>query len=469
MVRGSGRRRAVQAAVAAGAMVAASMLAGPGTAQAAGCDAWAGRYTAAPQIEPGNAADAGVAAVSACDVWIVSSVARSVGSGTVTQTLTEHWTGGQQPAVVPSPNPAQGPLAANVLTAVSAASATNAWAVGYYTEDRSTRHGLLLHWDGSTWTQVATPGISRLTAVSATSASNVWAAGVDDLLQPVFLHNTGTGWTRAPSPTITPNGGNVPVAGLSATSPSDAWAVGDLRTTDGSSPVIYHWDGSQWSRMPGPDGAPAGTFLTAVSATSPTDVWAAGLVSVGVNLTNNVILHWDGQHWQLKPSPNPGTGSDGFVNQVTALTAASPFNAWAVGVYKTSGQNVFHNLLLHWNGQSWALMPTPDPADFLNQLVAVAASPDGSLWLAGAAAPVSLTPQRATVIQLVKIPDVIGMTVHDAQVTMAGAGLVTQTRAVTPPAPGCNPATADTVIATSPPPRALAAPPVTLAFCNIPS
>jgi len=65
------------------------------------------------------------------------------------------------------------------LNGVAATSATNAWAVGATTSGKT----LILHWNGTRWTQVTSPSPSSakygndLSAVTATSASSAWAVG----------------------------------------------------------------------------------------------------------------------------------------------------------------------------------------------------------------------------------------------------------------------------------------------------
>jgi hypothetical protein len=62
---------------------------------------------------------------------------------------------------------------------VAAASASNAFAVGNYRAGSAVK-SLIVHWNGHTWKQVASPSPgsgSSLTSVAATSASNVWAVG----------------------------------------------------------------------------------------------------------------------------------------------------------------------------------------------------------------------------------------------------------------------------------------------------
>ena len=65
---------------------------------------------------------------------------------------------------------------------MAATSASDAWAVGFDytgTADQS----MIVHWDGTSWTQTATPDLGAATignglnAVGASSAGNVWAVG----------------------------------------------------------------------------------------------------------------------------------------------------------------------------------------------------------------------------------------------------------------------------------------------------
>jgi hypothetical protein len=87
---------------------------------------------------------------------------------------------------------------------------------------------------------------------------------------------------------------------VSASSPSDIWAVGQ---------AVIHFDGATWTDFPAPgiDGV-APSEMKCVADISPTDTWAAGNVSgptiLGAGPTNQpVIEHWDGTQWSVFPSP----------------------------------------------------------------------------------------------------------------------------------------------------------------------
>ena len=71
----------------------------------------------------------------------------------------------------------------NVLNAVAATSACNAWAVGYYKNGSGVPQTLVERWDGSAWKvqKNANPGgsthLNELYGVAAVSSSDVWAVG----------------------------------------------------------------------------------------------------------------------------------------------------------------------------------------------------------------------------------------------------------------------------------------------------
>lgn len=106
-----------------------------------------------------------------------------------------------------SPNVAPDTGARNsLLFGVSSLSASQAWAVGYYDTPAIIQQTLVLHWDGSRWTQVPSPNPggqnnSALADVSARSSSDAWAVGNIDSAQvselTLVLHWNGTSWSQA--------------------------------------------------------------------------------------------------------------------------------------------------------------------------------------------------------------------------------------------------------------------------------
>ncbi len=129
------------------------------------------------------------------------------------------------------------------------------------------------------WTggQPANPGgLGHLSAVTMLSACNVWAAGVGGNGTLIEHWTGGSSWTVVPSPD--PGGGFNFLTSIRGTSPTDIWAVGSYSNPGGSTVkgLILHWDGTSWTQTPSPSPGPAGSELTGVTATSATDAWAVG-------------------------------------------------------------------------------------------------------------------------------------------------------------------------------------------------
>jgi hypothetical protein len=97
----------------------------------------------------------GVSAESGTDAWAVGDYLD--GTTEVYRTLILRWDGSRW-AKVKSPSPSSVNKQegfGNGLSGVSADSATDAWAVGAYTDDTTkTMDTLILHWDGMRWSRV---------------------------------------------------------------------------------------------------------------------------------------------------------------------------------------------------------------------------------------------------------------------------------------------------------------------------
>jgi hypothetical protein len=99
---------------------------------------------------------------------------------------------------VPAPGTAE-----TVLTGIDVLTASDVWAVGYYS-DGSAERPLALHWNGSTWSNSPIPGAGALRKVTAVTAGNVWAAGTyynagAQRNQTLVVHFNGTAWATAVS------------------------------------------------------------------------------------------------------------------------------------------------------------------------------------------------------------------------------------------------------------------------------
>jgi hypothetical protein len=254
----------------------------------------------------------------------------------------------------------------NVLNAVAVRNSSDAWAVGQFLAPDQDDDGLNMlteHWNGSSWTQVAAPAVlhrdESLLAVSASSASDAWAVGFTKTVSaagrnPLAVHWNGSNWTIVATPTLT-GGSKSTLNGVVALSPTNAWAVG--RGRNGAA-LAEHWNGTAWAtvQVPTPAGA-ASSQLSGISALSPSDMWAAGSVTTVVGTTvqtRTLVEHWNGTAWSIVTSRN-ATNS----NLLTGVAAVAANNIWAVGyTVTTDGTNQPDKTLIeHWNGSAGRWWP----------------------------------------------------------------------------------------------------------------
>jgi hypothetical protein len=242
---------------------------------------WNGtRWTQSPSPSPGTFNQlTGVHEISANDAWAVGTVSNGAGF----QTLTLHWDGTSWTQVA-SPSP--GGQFNTFLTGVTATSGGDVWAVGDYisSQDPSvTLLSLILHWDGTSWKQVDSPspgpvGLTQLTSVAATSPTNAWAVGFfpdGTADRNLILHWDGTSWSQVPSPNPLEDN---QLDGVTATSADSAVAVGTGQAAPKhalTQAVTLRWDGTSWTPVPSIQKSTEIT-MTGVSAVSSTETWAVG-------------------------------------------------------------------------------------------------------------------------------------------------------------------------------------------------
>ncbi|HZC54383.1 MAG TPA: hypothetical protein VE441_18085, partial [Mycobacterium sp.] len=136
--------------------------------------------------------------------------------------------------------------------------------------------------------------------------------------------------------------------GVSAVSRSNAWAVGRQNSSGVFKTLIWHWNGTAWSKVKRPSPSWSDAELFGVRAVSDSDAWAVGSYwNRSGTATETLILHWDGTAWTQVKSPNPSSDPPYIpTNSLSAVSARSGSDAWAVGSYDHNG--VSDALVLHW-------------------------------------------------------------------------------------------------------------------------
>ena len=136
---------------------------------------------------------------------------------------------------------------------------------------------------------------------------------------------------------------------------------------------------SGWAIVPSPNTSAAQTNnLIGVTCVSPSDCWAVGYYINGSNVQQTLIEHWDGTSWAIVPSPNVGTTHH---NTLSAVTCASATNCWAVGTSNNGSVN--QTLIERWNGTSWAIVASPNSGALSNTLKGVTCSSGSDCWAVG--------------------------------------------------------------------------------------
>ncbi|AGL19072.1 hypothetical protein L083_5562 [Actinoplanes sp. N902-109] len=250
---------------------------------------------------------------------------------------------GRAAGEIPGPVPAEG----GSWRGVDLVSATDGWAVGFRGSavDGKPAGTLIARWDGSSWQRVPSPDpgtlSNRLSAVTAVAADDVWAVGqtrdADDakVERSLVLHWDGVSWSRVASPD--PGAVRTTLLAVSAAGPGQVWAVGYTQDvlTDEPDPDELHravalsYAGGVWKVLR--SAQPAVTEYTGVAAVAPSDIVLAAYRLAG-NTETTTIEEWHGG--AMTPDQiDPGIGNGEHLGSALTGLAAEPGGGrlWAVG------------------------------------------------------------------------------------------------------------------------------------------
>lgn len=282
------------------------------------------------------------------------------------------------------------------LAGVVDISPTLAWAGGTVNVGEANPGQVIEQWNGTQWSISPGPKFGSgeqpsIFAMTSTSADDIWAIGSllqdEELLFFLFEHWDGTAWTATLSLS-----GDAFLMGASADATNDAWAVGfNGPENDTSASLAMHFNGKNWQQVATPNVGSGANQLNGVLALAPNNVWAVGF-STPVPppqeaATLTLIEHFDGTGWSVVPSPNVGPDNSFQSNRLFGLTANSPTDIWAFGsFFASNGSGEQRTLLLHWDGKTWTIAPSPDPTrgGFLSDLLFAGVTPSpGNVWIFG--------------------------------------------------------------------------------------
>jgi hypothetical protein len=184
-------------------------------------------------------------------------------------------------------------------------------------------------------------------------------------------------WTVVPSPNAGTNASVL--SGVSASSQTNAWAVGNWFTGQVNRTLAMRWNGSRWSIVRTPNANGRTNSLTSVAVIGPNDAWAAGFYDDGSTF-RTLAMHWNGLSWSIVATPNVGTGE----NALLSVSVAGSGDVWAVGYAEDFPSSPRQTLALHWSGGPWQVVSTPDVGTDENILWAVRGRTSQDIWAVGA-------------------------------------------------------------------------------------
>jgi hypothetical protein len=160
----------------------------------------------------------------------------------------------------------------------------------------------------------------------------------------------GVSWTirAVPHPAVSD------LSGVSCTGARACTAVGDIFSGRALVTLAERWNGTSWTvqHTPSPRAA-AKSFLIKVSCTSATACTATGFWTGPGGVQRTLAEQWNGRSWRILRTPNPAGQTE---VQFTGVSCTSATACSAVGTF-TSG-----TFAESWNGRTWTIRQMPVPA-----------------------------------------------------------------------------------------------------------
>jgi hypothetical protein len=287
-----------------------------------------------------------LSSVSCAHARACTAVGYTVTSRTnsVVRALAEQWNGSSWTTeATPVPVGAQW----TELTSVSCARANSCIAVGGYIKGgvNAVELPLAEQWNGSTWSVLRTPNPhaengSSFNAVDCVAPGRCEVVGeyaYGDVDQSVIAYSyAGRMWT--PQTQVNPGGQSINSNNAVSCTASDACMSAGSWTDTGPLALAESWDGTSWQRRHVPRPAHAGTDeLLGVSCATTTACTAVGDSATSANGYPEATMaaQWDGVSWHIVGTPNPASAS----NTLSAVSCAAPAACVAVGASYTSSSS----------------------------------------------------------------------------------------------------------------------------------
>jgi hypothetical protein len=275
----------------------------------------------------------------------------------------------------PNPTPPPKTLSKAKLEAVSCPSAGVCLAAGL---DENSGKGFGQLWNGSEWK--AAPYLKEreikpkgITCVSTTYCVVVGSigSGAASTAKAEYWAGAGGEWFTGTFTMTQPEAASyVTLNDVACTSTSACTAVGSYYSEKESKTrtLAMRLSGSKWSIQTTANPESGAAQLLGVSCDSATSCTA-----VGKKESETFAEHWDGTSWSISTTPNPSGAGNSTLVKVSCTSAS---NCMAVGSYRKTGENNRRTLTERWNGSSWSVVSSPNPAvNYGATLLSVSCSP----------------------------------------------------------------------------------------------
>jgi ribosomal protein L40E len=232
------------------------------------------------------------------------------------------------------------------------------WAVGDY--------GTIIHWDGTTWSNVTSPTTANLEDIFMLGDTEGWAVGGAGTI----IRWNGVEWSTWSSPLDSGDS----IYSIHMVNANNGWAIGANWTHSGypifltfGEGVILHWNGVNWVKYDtGLD--MNGKIPLSLSMIDANNGWAVGenyspFIIIGGTPDPFPIWRWNGIAWSNMTGPTTTVPN--------SVCMADANNAWAVGGI---------GMIIHCSGSNWSNYTSPTKANLLSVCMVNATSG----WAAGA-------------------------------------------------------------------------------------
>jgi hypothetical protein len=218
------------------------------------------------------------------------------------------------------------------------------------------------HWQRFNGPKVGNFG--AVNAIAAGSSKAVWIAGArphhGPNTLPAIWRWSGKKFVVAKLPKL--RSGEFAITSISASSATNAWAVGMMFRPGSNNEVGLHWNGKVWSAV----SLPPDSDATAVGTSGPLNAWA-------ISDDGTTLLRWNGKVWSEAAFTPPGV-------VVNAVATSSPHLAYAVGA-RLSKTGSYLTVVRRFDGKTWSSAPLGAGAR-MAQLVSVSIH-GTSAWAVG--------------------------------------------------------------------------------------